>query len=91
VPALAKRAVQASSPDTARLWLVSRLEKIGERESLDWAGIYAAQLEEGLCSTRRAAVDGLRKLGKLEAVGALMREASKRDRCTLALAREAVR
>ena len=89
-PALAKRAVSPTSPDTARMWIVARLEKVGTSEPLDWAAIYAAQLDEGLCTTRRAAVDGLRKLGKLEAVGVLLRELNKRDRCTQALAREAV-
>jgi class 3 adenylate cyclase len=88
--ALAKRAVDPTSPDTARMWLVARLEKVGDTQTLDWAAIYAAQLDEGLCTTRRAAIDGLKKLGKLETVGVLMRELNKRDRCTVAVAREAI-
>ncbi|MBI5509478.1 MAG: adenylate/guanylate cyclase domain-containing protein [Deltaproteobacteria bacterium] len=87
--ALAKRAISPASPDTARMWIVARLEKTPTSEPLDWAAIYTAQLAEGLCSTRRAAIEGLRKLARLDAAGVLLREAGRHDRCTVAAARDA--
>ena len=61
---LVDRIVSAATPSPARSWMVARLETIAQDVPLDWAAIYSSQLEDRSCTSRRMAVERLRRLGE---------------------------
>ena len=91
VDALVDRLLSDDAASVARAWILARLEQVAQSRPLDWMAIYAVQLDGDSCGLRRNAVAGLRRLGRLSAVGLLMRESEKRDRCTRTAALDAAR
>ncbi len=87
---LARVAANAKTQTSARAWAVARLLSFGHNAQVDWKPIYAAQLNNGSCTMRKEAINGLRSTHRLDAIGLLLREANKRERCTERMAKQAI-
>jgi class 3 adenylate cyclase len=70
-----------------RHWFISRLEKLGRAELIDWVEVSIRDLIDGNCKYKKKAINKLEEEGDPLAIGPLLQLASKKE-CASRLARE---